>query len=183
MVSREDTMALPELVDFEGTFPTTGEAVFIAPGATVIGGVELGDHSSVWYNSVLRGDVCPITVGARTNIQDLSVIHVTSGRHPTVIGDEVTVGHRAIIHGCQIEDRCLIGMGAIVLDGAVIEEGSLIAAGALIPPGMRVPSGSLVMGSPGRVKRELSDGERDEIVASAHHYVELARRHALANGE
>lgn len=171
-------MSVPELIDFEGHFPSLGDDVFVASGAAVIGRVTLGAGSSVWYNTVIRGDVCPITIGERTNIQDLSIIHVTSGAHPTVIGDDVTIGHGATIHGCEIEDRCLIGMGSIILDGAVIGAQSLIAAGALIPPGMNVPSGSLVMGSPGKIKRELSTQERQSIEASAHHYVELAQRHA-----
>ncbi len=175
-------MPIPGLIDFEGEFPTVEKGVYVAPGARVIGHVEIGAHSSVWYNGVVRGDVCPITIGDRTNIQDLSVVHVTSGAHATHIGDEVTVGHKATIHGCRIGDRCLIGIGAIVLDGAVIEEECLIAAGALIPPGMRVPRGSLVMGSPGIVKRELSEEERQSIYASSAHYVEMARRHAGPNG-
>lgn len=175
--TRIETMTTPELIDFEGKFPTVADGVFVAPGASVIGEVELGIDSSVWYNAVIRGDVCPISIGARTNIQDLSVIHVTSGTHPTTIGDDVTVGHGATIHGCEIEDRCLIGMGAIILDGAVVESESLVAAGSLIPPGMRIPSGSLVMGSPAKIKRELTDEERASIEASAYHYVELAGRH------
>ncbi len=182
MIDAEESMTLPRLVDFEGAFPSTGQGVFVAGGARVIGDVRIGAESSVWYNSVLRGDVCPITIGERTNIQDLCVIHVTSGMHDTLVGDEVTVGHRAILHGCEIGDRCLIGMGAVILDGAVIEPECLIAAGTLIPPGMRVPSGSLVMGSPGKVKRELTDHERQSIVVSAHHYVELAKRHDVNGG-
>lgn len=170
-------MSIPGLIGFEDTFPTVGEGVYVAPGARVIGDVEIGPQSSVWYNSVVRGDVCPITIGERTNIQDLSVIHVTSGEHSTHIGDDVTIGHKATIHGCRIEDRSLIGMGAIVLDGAVIESQCLIAAGTLIPPGMHVPQGSLVMNSPGIVKRELTEEERQSIAASSAHYVELARRH------
>lgn len=170
-------MSVPELIDFEGRFPTVDNTVYIAPGAKVIGEVKIGDASSIWYNSVLRGDVCPITIGARTNIQDQSVIHVTSGTHPTVIGNDVTVGHRALLHGCTVADRCLIGMGAIILDGAVIDKECLIAAGTLIPPGMHVPAGSLVMGSPGKVKRELSREEREQFLVSAAHYVKLARRH------
>lgn len=170
-------MSIPGLIDFEGEFPSVEEGTFVGAGARVIGRVEIGAHSSVWYNSVVRGDVCPITIGERTNIQDLSMVHVTTDTHPTHIGDEVTIGHKATIHGCRIGDRCLIGMGAIVLDGAVIEQECLIAAGTLIPPGMRVPKGSLVMGSPGVVKRELNDEERQSIYASAEHYVELAERH------
>ena len=175
-------MSVPRLIDFEGTFPKVGDDVFIATGSRVIGDVEVGPQSSIWYNAVVRGDVCPIVIGARTNIQDLSVIHVTSGQYPTYIGDDVTVGHRALVHGCRVGDRCLIGMGAIILDGAVIEEECLIAAGALIPPGMRVPSGSLVMGSPGRIKRELTPEERQRIQMSAAHYVEMGQRHDKKGG-
>ena len=170
-------MSTPNLIDFEGKFPSVAPGAFVAPGAVVIGEVEIGEGSSIWYNGVVRGDVCPITIGERTNIQDLSMIHVTSQTHPTTIGDEVTVGHKAIIHGCTIADRCLVGMGAVILDGADLEEYSFVAAGSVVPPGMRVPSGSLVMGSPARVKRELSEEERQKIEASAVHYVDLARRH------
>ena len=170
-------MSRPELIEFEGQMPSLGDDVFVAAGANVIGGVEIGAYSSIWFNTVVRGDVYPITIGERTNLQDSSVVHVTGGEHETVIGDEVTIGHSATIHGCQIGDRCLVGMGATVLDGAEIGEESLIAAGALIPPGMRVPSGSLVMGSPGVVKRELNVEERVSIKKSADHYVELAARH------
>ena len=166
------------ILEFEGTSPTMGDGVFVASGARVIGDVEIGDDSSIWYGTVVRGDVFPITIGARTNIQDGSVIHVTGGEHATVVGDEVTVGHGATIHGCEIEDRCLVGMGATVLDGAVLEAECFVAAGALIPPGMRVPSGTMVMGSPAEVRRELTDEERASLQTSAAHYVELARRHA-----
>lgn len=174
---RQAAMAVPKLLDFEGTFPRCGDGVFVAPGAMVIGDVRIGEMSSVWYNTVIRGDVASIEIGARTNIQDLCMIHVTGGVHETVIGDEVTVGHKAILHGCRVGNRCLIGMGAIVLDGAVIEENCLIAAGSLIPPGMHVPAGSLVMGSPGKVRRALSDQDLQKIRISAAHYVDLARRH------
>ena len=175
-------MTRPDLIDFEGKFPSLAAGAFVAPGAKVIGDVTIGASSSIWYNAVLRGDVCPITVGERTNIQDGTIVHVTTGVHPAVIGDEVTVGHRAIIHGCELQDRCLVGMGAIVLDGAVVEPYCLVAAGSLIPPGMRVPSGSLVMGSPARVKRELTAEERASIEASALHYADLAGRHDVKNG-
>lgn len=142
-----------------------------------MGDVHLGDGANVWYGSVLRGDVMPIRVGARTNIQDLTVVHVTSGEYPTHIGHDVTVGHRAIIHGCTVGDFCLIGMGAILLDGAEIGDYSLIGAGAVVTPGTKIPPGSLVLGSPGRVVRQVSDEEREGFVDSARHYVELARRH------
>lgn len=178
----QEAMVAPRLLDFEGTFPRTADGVYVAPGARIIGDVTLGEMSSVWYNAVIRGDVASIEIGARTNIQDLSMIHVTSGAFETRIGSGVTVGHGAIIHGCTIGDHCLIGMGAIILDGAVVEEGSLIAAGTLVTPGTHIPAGSMVMGSPGKVRRSLSDEERQRIRLSAAHYVELARRHESGLG-
>ncbi len=171
-------MPVPQLMDFEGTFPRCGPGAFVAPGAAVIGDVVLGEDASVWFNAVIRGDVFPIRIGDRTNIQDGAILHVTSGVHATTVGDDVTVGHGAIVHGCTIEDRCLIGMGSVILDGAHIGEGSLIAAGAVVPPGMQVPPGSVVMGSPGKIRRQTTDAEKAGFLMSAAHYVELARRHA-----
>ena len=162
--------------------PRLGRAVFLAETCAVIGDVELGDEASVWYSAVVRGDVMPIRVGARTNLQDGAIVHVTADRFGTVIGSDCTIGHGAIIHACTIEDHCLIGMGATVLDGAVIGRGSLIGAGALVTPGTIIPPGSLVLGSPARVKRTLNDKERAQIEHGAAHYVELARRY-LAGGE
>ena len=169
---------MSEILSYKGILPTLGQDAYVAPGARVIGDVVLGDGASVWFNSVVRGDVMPIRIGARTNIQDLSVLHVSSDTFATTIGDDVTVGHRAIIHGCTIEDRCLIGMGAIILDGAHIEEGCLIAAGALVPPGVRVPAGSMYMGAPGKVRRQVSPEELEGFLESAKHYSELARVYA-----
>lgn len=166
------------LAPFQGTHPQLGQDVYVAPGAHVLGDVVVGDHASIWYNCVVRGDVMPISIGARTNIQDLTMIHASTGVAPCIIGADVTVGHRAILHGCHVEDLCLIGMGAILLDGVHVERGCLIAAGAVLPPGMRVPAGHLVMGSPGRVKRELRPEELESIRASAAHYVDNARLHA-----
>jgi carbonic anhydrase/acetyltransferase-like protein (isoleucine patch superfamily) len=163
---------------FEGALPTLGKDVFIARGARVIGNVELGDQASVWYNAVLRGDLEKITVGARTNIQDGTVIHIESGKFATVIGEGVTIGHKALVHACTIGDNCLIGMGSIVLDGAVIPDDCLVAAGALVAPGKTFPPRSLILGSPARAVRELSDEEVAGFRRSAEHYVELARRHA-----
>lgn len=174
-------MSTPELIDFEGQFPALKGDVFIASGATVIGDVEIGDQASIWYNTVVRGDVYPIRIGARTNIQDGSVVHVTGDEHATTIGEEVTIGHGAIIHGCDIADRCLVGMGATVLDGAVLEGECMVAAGSLVPPGMTVPSGMLVMGSPASVHRELTDHERESLRKSADKYVSLAQRHQSSN--
>lgn len=163
-------------------WPRIAEDVFIAPHATVAGDVELGPGSSVWFGTVIRGDVFPIRIGARTNVQDNSVIHVTTDRHATIIGDEVTIGHRAILHGCTVESRCLIGMGAIVMDRAVIGEGSIVGAGALVTEGTIVPPGSLVLGAPARVKRPLTEDERAQLASSAAHYVEIARNHAVRLG-
>ena len=159
--------------------PSLGRDVFVAPTATVMGKVTLGDESSIWYGSVLRGDVGSIHIGARTNIQDLSLIHVTTNLHDAWIGDDVTVGHRVILHGCTVKAGALIGMGAVILDGAVIGEGSLIGAGALITPRTEIPPGSLVLGSPGKVVKTLGEKEQRELADSAKHYVEIAKRHRL----
>jgi carbonic anhydrase/acetyltransferase-like protein (isoleucine patch superfamily) len=161
--------------------PRLGRGVFLAETCAVIGDVELGDEASVWYAAVVRGDVMAIRIGARTNLQDGAIVHVTSGRFGTVIGSDCTIGHGAIIHACTIEDHCLIGMGATVLDGSVIGRGSLVGAGALVTPGTIIPPGSLVIGSPARVKRPVNDRERAQIEDGAAHYVELARRY-LAGG-
>lgn len=172
----------PNILTFEGHEPQLAPDAFVAPGAFVMGQVTLGAQSNIWYNCVLRGDVMPITVGARTNIQDLSMIHVSTGTFSCHIGDDVTIGHKATIHGCIIGNGCLIGMGAIILDGAVIEDHCLIAAGSIIPPGKRIPSGSVVMGAPGKVKRTLTEAQIQHHYASAHHYVELAERHRISLG-
>ena len=156
-------------------FPRVASSAFVDHSAQVIGDVEIGEDSSVWMNAVLRGDVNRIRIGDRTNIQDGSVLHGMRGKHATLIGDEVTVGHAAILHGCVVEDRCLIGMGAIVLNGAVVGAGSIVAAGALVPEGTAVPPGSLVMGSPGRVRRATTGGEAASIRRYADHYVAYKR--------
>ena len=162
---------------FAGKTPQLGRGVFLAETSSVIGDVVIGDESSIWYSTVVRGDVMPIRIGARTSIQDNTVIHVTSDFSGTIIGSACTVGHSAIIHACTVEDSCLIGMGSILLDGAVIGRGSLVGAGALVTPGTRIPPNSLVIGSPAKVKRELNDKEREQISYGASHYVELARRY------
>jgi carbonic anhydrase/acetyltransferase-like protein (isoleucine patch superfamily) len=158
----------------KGVVPTLGRGVFIAPNASVIGDVVLGDESSVWFGTVLRGDVFPIRVGARTNVQDNAVVHVTGGKASTTIGDDVTIGHLALIHGCTIGNRCLIGMGSILLDGAVIEDDCLVAAGTLVPPRVRVPAGSLVMGRPAKVVRTLDPQDREHIREAGALYVGYA---------
>ncbi len=163
---------------FEGASPVLAPGAWVAENATVLGQVVLEADVSIWYGSVVRGDVGKISIGARTNIQDLSVVHITGGFMDTVIGSDVTVGHRAILHGCTVADHVLVGMGAILLDGVTVGEYSLIGAGAVLPPGMQVPPHSVVMGAPGKVVRALRDHERQIIDESAPHYVELARRHA-----
>jgi len=143
---------------------------FIAPGAVVIGDVTLGAHASVWYACVLRGDMAPIVVGESSNVQDGTIVHVDEGK-PARIGARVGIGHRAIIHGCTIEDECLIGMGAIVLNGAHVGTGSIVAAGTLLVEGQKVPPRSLVMGSPGKVKRLLTQSEVADVQLYADRYV------------
>lgn len=165
-----------------GKSPVVGRGVFLAETCAVIGDVEIGDDASIWYGTTVRGDVMPIRIGARTNIQDGTVIHVTSGRFGTTIGADCTIGHSAIIHACTVEDFCLVGMGAILLDGCVIGRGSFVGAGALVTPGTVIPPGSLVLGSPARVKRPVTEGEREQIEYGAKHYVELARDY-LAGSE
>jgi carbonic anhydrase/acetyltransferase-like protein (isoleucine patch superfamily) len=162
------------IVPFRGKAPNINESVFVAPDAVIIGDVEIGEGSSVWFGCVLRGDVNHIRVGARTNIQDGTVIHVSSKDHPTVLEDNITVGHRATLHGCHIERRCLIGIGAILLDGVRIGADSLVAAGSLVTPNTHIPPGSLVMGSPARVKRPLTPAEIDGLETSWRNYVELS---------
>jgi len=146
-------------------------SAFVDDSAQVIGDVEIGAESSVWMNAVLRGDVHRIRVGFRTNIQDGTVVHVMNGTHPTTIGNDVTIGHAAVVHGCTIGDRVLIGMGAILLNGASVGEDSIVAAGTLVTEDTKLPARSLVMGSPGRVKRPLSDAEVSSILKYSERYV------------
>jgi len=164
-----------------GKTPILRGRVFVAETAAIIGDVEIGEQSSIWYSTVIRGDVMPIRIGARTSIQDGAVVHVTSGRYGTTIGSDCTVGHSAIVHACVVEDMCLIGMGSIILDGARIGRGSLVGAGALVTPGTDIPPGSLVIGSPAKVKRAINEREREQILFGAAHYVELSARY-LAEG-
>ncbi|MXW21129.1 MAG: gamma carbonic anhydrase family protein [Gammaproteobacteria bacterium] len=152
------------------------KALFVAPDAAVIGSVELGEDSSVWYGAVLRGDTEPIRIGARSNIQDGTVVH-TDDDFPTTIGDDVTVGHNVILHGCTIEDGCTIGMGAILLNGSRVGANSLVAAGALLPEGREYPSDSLIMGVPARAVRELTDDERARVAEGSGVYLLRAREH------
>ena len=162
-------------IPYGGVSPAIPESAFVAPYTVIIGDVVIGEESSIWYHSTVRGDVNRIRIGSRTNIQDNSVLHVTHDTHPLLIGDDVTCGHAVRLHGCTIHDETLIGIGAIVLDGAVVESGSIVAAGSLVPPGMVVRSGTIVAGVPARVLRNLKPAERDDIAASADRYVEYAK--------
>lgn len=153
--------------------PRVHPTVFVANDAVVIGDVEIGEDSSVWFGSVIRGDVNYIRIGARTNIQEHTIIHVNSGTHPTTLEDEITVGHRVTLHGCYVESGSLIGIGSILLDGARIGRESLVAAGSLVTPNTQIPPRSLVMGAPARVKRELTEAEIAGLRHSWQHYVEL----------
>lgn len=157
--------------------PTLGAEAWVADSAWVIGDVSLGEQVSVWFGAVVRGDVEKISIGARSNIQDLCVVHADPG-YPTVIGADVTVGHKATLHGCTIGEGALIGIGAIILNGAVIGAQSIVAAGALIPEGKSFPPRSLILGSPAKVVRELSDEELAQLRDSAAHYVANAQRYA-----
>jgi carbonic anhydrase/acetyltransferase-like protein (isoleucine patch superfamily) len=156
---------------FKNVVPKVDKTAYVDVSAQVIGDVEIGAESSVWMNVVVRGDVNQIRIGKRTNIQDLTMIHVMRETHPTIIGDEVTVGHSAVVHGTTIEDRVLVGMGAILLNGVHIEHDCVIAAGTLLTEGTRIPAGSLVMGRPGKVKRTLTDEEIAEIRWYSDNYV------------
>ncbi len=156
---------------YRGQLPRIHPSAFIDASAQVVGDVEIGEESSVWMCVVIRGDVNRIRVGRRSNVQDGTIVHVMKDTHPTLIGDDVTIGHGAVVHGCTVEDRCLIGMGAILLNGVTVGSGSIIAAGTLLPEGTQVPPRSLVMGSPGKVRRPVSDADLDEIQMYADRYV------------
>ncbi|WP_405620469.1 gamma carbonic anhydrase family protein [Streptomyces sp. NBC_01511] len=163
-----------------GQEPAIDPTAFVAPTSVVLGEVSLAAGSSVWYHTVLRADGGPIAIGADSNIQDNCTVHVDLGS-PVTIGERVSVGHNAVLHGCTVEDDVLVGMGAAVLNGAHIGAGSLVAAQALVPQGMRVPPGSLVAGVPAKVKRELTEEEREGIKVNAAVYLELANRHRAAH--
>ena len=165
------------LFAFEGKHPTIAPDAWIAPTAALIGDVIIGAQSGIWFHCVLRGDTNFIRVGARTNIQDGTVIHVNAGRECTLIGDDVTIGHSALIHACTLENRAFVGMHATVLDGAVIEEGGMLAAGALLTPGKRIGRNELWRGSPATLWRVMDAEERKNFDRTAVHYVELAQRY------
>ena len=173
---RSEALVLP----FEAHAPRIEAGAWVAPGAVVVGDVVLSTDASVWYGCVVRGDVNAIRIGVRSNVQDGAVLHVTRDRFDTEVGDEVTIGHRAVVHGCRVGDGALIGIGAIVLDGAVIGEGALVGAGAVVTPGTTIPPRSLAVGIPARVTRTLEDAEVERQRERALHYVELAHSHAAS---
>lgn len=169
--------AQPIILPFKGITPTIHPDAFIAPGAVIIGDVEIGKDSNIWFGCVLRGDVQSIRVGERTNIQDATVVHVTRVTGPTHIGSGITIGHQALIHACTLEDDCFVGMGATLMDGAIVQSGGMLAAGALLTPGKTVPKGELWAGNPAKHFRAMKQDEIDWIGGSAQHYVELSKHY------
>jgi carbonic anhydrase/acetyltransferase-like protein (isoleucine patch superfamily) len=159
---------------FRGALPHVAPSAYVDPSAQVIGNVTIGERSSIWPNCTLRGDVDHITIGNETNVQDNSVLHVDEGV-PLTLGDRVTVGHRVVLHGCTVEDDALIGIGAIILNRARIRQGAVVAAGALVPEGMEIPAGAMAMGVPAKIKREVTEQERERFRVNARHYVENTR--------
>lgn len=164
------------IIPFQGKTPVIGRNVFIAPTAVVIGDVEIGDDSSIWYGTILRGDMAPIRIGRQTNIQDTSVVHTDYG-HPAVVGDRVSVGHRAVVHGCTLEDEVLIGIGAVVLNGARVGRGAVVAAGSLVREGQEIPPAVLAAGIPAAAKREIGTEEAERFRKPFQNYIALARAH------
>lgn len=165
------------ILPYRGVMPRIHPSVFMVDTASVIGDVEIGAESSLWFNSVVRGDVNYIRIGERTNVQDNSTLHVTKDVYPLIIGSDITIGHNVTLHGCVVRDRCLIGMGAIILDDAEIGEDSIVGAGALVTEGTKVPPGSLVLGMPAKVKREITDKERERILRSAKNYIGYSKNY------
>lgn len=173
---------MKNLLPYLGAEPVVAQSAFVAPTASVIGQVTVGAESSIWYGAVLRGDVMPIHVGARTSIQDNSVVHATGGWSEVRIGDEVTVGHSVILHGCRVGDRVLVGMGSIVLDDAEIGAGSMIGAGSLVTARTKIPPGVLAHGRPAKVARDLRPDELENILEASRLYVRYGREHAESIG-
>lgn len=167
----------PVILPYKGKWPKIAKSAFIAPGAVVIGDVEIGEETNVWFGCVIRGDVHSIRIGNRTNIQDGTVVHVSEGFAPTHIGSDVTIGHKAIIHGCTLEDGSFVGMGATVMDNATVETGGMLAAGALLTPKKIIGGGELWAGSPAKYFRDLSRDEARFIYTSAKHYVDLGQNY------
>jgi len=167
----------PGILAFNGIRPRIHPSVFVAHTAVVTGDVEIGEGASIWFSAAIRGDDNFVRIGAGTNVQDGAVIHVLLDAHPTVIGDGVTIGHGAILHGCTVQDRAMIGIGAVILDGAVVEEGAVVAAGAVVSPGKRVGKGEMWAGCPARMLRPVKEGERDFVAFNRTHYARLAAQY------
>ena len=165
------------LLEFNNKKPQISKSSFIAENTTIIGDVKIGENSSIWFGTTIRGDMNYISIGNRTNIQDNSIVHVTTNIAPTIIGNGVTIGHGAIIHGCTIEDNCLIGMGSIIMDEAIVKEGSMIAAGAIVTPKKIVPKNTLMVGTPAKPIRNLTEEEYDEIIERAQHYIDFSKNY------
>ncbi|HLE08174.1 MAG TPA: gamma carbonic anhydrase family protein [Thermodesulfobacteriota bacterium] len=165
------------LLPYKGKRPKLHETVYVEASARIIGDVIIGAYASVWFNAVVRGDVNYIRIGERTNVQDNSVLHVTKDVYPLIIGSDVTIGHNAVLHGCIVKDRCLIGMGSIILDDAEIGEDTIVGAGALVTEGTKVPPGSLILGAPARVVRKLSGEEVEGILTAAKNYLEYTQNY------
>ena len=164
-----------QIFPYNNSLPKLDETVFLASGVKIIGDVETGEHSSVWYNSVIRGDVHYIKIGAYTNIQDCSMLHVTNGEFPLNIGNKVTIGHSVKLHGCTLNDLCLIGIGAVLLDGSIVDEYSMVASGAVVTPGFIVPSRKLVAGVPAKIVRDLTKREIAEFEITAQKYIDYTK--------
>jgi gamma-carbonic anhydrase len=163
-----------KLFPYQNTFPEIPDSVFLASGVKIVGDVKIGKNSSIWYNTVIRGDVNYVSIGDFTNVQDLSMLHVTNGKFPLNIGNHVTIGHSVTLHGCTLEDYTFVGMGAVLLDGSKVESLAMVAAGAVVKQGFTVPSGKLVAGIPAKIIRDLSDNEMNDIKESALRYSKYA---------
>lgn len=171
-------MSFAEFMEKE---PSLAKSVFVAGNAEVMGDVKIGEDSSIWFQSIVRGDVNYIRIGERTNLQDFCMVHVATDGSPTIVGDDVTVGHRATLHACTVENLCLIGMGAILMDGSHIGEESIVAAGSLVPPNKKFPPRSLILGNPAKKIRDLNEKELAFLRASSKRYVDLARKYLEKN--
>lgn len=169
----------PIILPYRGIMPKIASDAFIAPGAVIIGDVEIGSKANIWFGCVVRGDVQSIRIGEGTNVQDGTVIHVTRGDGPTIIGKNITIGHSALLHACTLEDDCFIGMHSTIMDKAVVESGAMVAAGALIAPSKRVPKGQIWAGNPAKYLRDLKDKEAEFIGMSATNYIALAEEYKL----
>lgn len=165
------------IIPYRNIRPRFAPGVFVAPGASVIGDVEMARDSSLWFNCVVRGDVNPVRIGARSNIQDGTVIHTATEDGPTVIGENVVVGHQCLLHACILEDACMVGMGAVIMDYSVVESGAWVAAGALVPPNKRIKSGELWMGRPAKYLRPVSNAETAQIARTVANYAERAKEY------